>query len=286
MKMTTAELLKDLIESGYVEEYFTSQLPEIQLEPGRANYSVHCPFHDDTTASMSIEIDKGLCICHVGCVQGSVFDFRMKQDGVTLAETVTRFASELVAHTKKDKQCPAVEKKPKLPKATEPQVSLNDVERWHRQLFDNLENAEILKELYTRGLTKETIAKFQLGADTDLFAKGTVQGRCLVIPILGRGDVVSVKKVLHRDGERHFKTIGRSKVLLNIDALLNTGDERVFICEGETDCMRLVQDGLLAVTSCGGALSWDGNWKTYFQSRDVILVFDSDKTGQIGRAHV
>ena len=285
MKTNAAALLKDLVESGYIKEYFTQQFPDLNPEPGRDSYSVLCPFHGDSRESMSLDVAKGLFICHVGCAQGSVFDFRMKKEDITLAEALRRFTEELSVYRRTNGDTKSSDEKPETKKAPEQPVTMADVQRWSRQLSEP-QYAEILEGLRKRGLTKETNERFLLGAGIDAFSRGTITGKCLVIPVVHKGVLVTVKKILYKDGDRYFKTIGKSKVLYNKDVLSETTDSCLFVCEGELDCMRLAQERLPAVTSCGGALSWDERWRALFKGRDVVLVFDSDRTGRNGASKV
>ena len=38
----------------------------------KPQFNIECPFHEDTHASCSINVDKGKWICFVGCGQGSL----------------------------------------------------------------------------------------------------------------------------------------------------------------------------------------------------------------------
>jgi putative DNA primase/helicase len=58
-----------------IRKYFESRLPGQRLEPRR---NVRCPFHDDRTASLSLNLDKGLFNCHANCGSGGLVDFEME----------------------------------------------------------------------------------------------------------------------------------------------------------------------------------------------------------------
>ena len=45
-------------------------------------FNIECPFHDDMSPSLSINIEKGMWICHVGCGQGSIKYFLSKYLGI------------------------------------------------------------------------------------------------------------------------------------------------------------------------------------------------------------
>ena len=51
---------------------------DIDVPFGTDEFNILCPFHSDTVASCSINIDKGVWICHAGCGQGSLKYFLAK----------------------------------------------------------------------------------------------------------------------------------------------------------------------------------------------------------------
>lgn len=52
--------------------------------------TARCPFHEDRTASLSVNVTSGLWHCHAGCGGGSVIDLIAKFDGVTAIEVLKR----------------------------------------------------------------------------------------------------------------------------------------------------------------------------------------------------
>lgn len=50
--------------------------------------SVRCPFHEDRTASLSINLQHGGWRCHAGCGSGDWLGFHMKLSGKAFAEAV------------------------------------------------------------------------------------------------------------------------------------------------------------------------------------------------------
>ncbi len=51
---------------------------------------VKCPFHEDKTASMSVDTVKGLWNCFAGCGGGSVIDLIAKLDGISIGDVLKR----------------------------------------------------------------------------------------------------------------------------------------------------------------------------------------------------
>ena len=58
----------------------------IDVPFGTEQFNLLCPFHSDTVASCSINIEKGVWICHAGCGQGSLKYFLTKVLQISLDE--------------------------------------------------------------------------------------------------------------------------------------------------------------------------------------------------------
>ena len=69
--------------SAQKRAYFEARLPGQKLAPDGRNSSVRCIFHSDRTASLSINLDKGVWRCHAGCGQGGILDFEKKFSNCT-----------------------------------------------------------------------------------------------------------------------------------------------------------------------------------------------------------
>jgi len=52
----------------------------VDVPVGVDEVSILCPFHDDTSESCSINLDKGVWICFAGCGQGSLKSFRLSKE--------------------------------------------------------------------------------------------------------------------------------------------------------------------------------------------------------------
>ena len=49
--------------------------------PNEEQVIIHCPFHEDSRQSCSINLEKGVWICFAGCGQGSLKYFIYKLSG-------------------------------------------------------------------------------------------------------------------------------------------------------------------------------------------------------------
>lgn len=59
-------------------------------------------------------------------------------------------------------------------------------------------------------------------------------------------------------------------------------EKRVLIVEGENDCMACWSHNLPAVTSTGGANSFQESWGELFKDKEVIIIYDNDNAGCMG----
>lgn len=151
----------------------------------------------------------------------------------------------------------------------------------HKNLMEG--GGKVLLDTYfytKRGFSDQTLHRFQLGWD----------GRNIVIPIFNANDEC-VNFKLKRDptlptqSNGMFQLTGRGKKRLFNEVVIKKKQERVIICEGEWDCMLLDQYGYAAVTSTGGALSFDPSWVSAFSKAEKIYIcFDRDRNqaGQKG----
>ena len=87
-------------------------------------------------------------------------------------------------------------------------------------------------------------------------------------------------------GERRIAwAFGSNGELWRQDRLALPDVRRVFICEGETDCMSLLDVGVesgadVAVVAIPGASCWRQEWNALFAGRDVLVATDADSAGE------
>lgn len=156
-------------------------------------------------------------------------------------------------------------------------VNIREVEAHHQLLLKDQEMLRYVHE--TRGLTQDTIYKYKLGMES---------GR-LWIPIRGTGEIYHNVRRHSITGKTKFgKTIGYgigyNRVRLWPAESLNA--DTIWICEGELDCLVLLQLGFSAVTGTGGAGSWKPEWVKSFVGKRVRIVYDVDAAGLEGSRKV
>ena len=52
----------------------------------KEQFTLQCPFHEDTVDSCSINTEKGVWICFAGCGQGTLYSFLMKYLNLSFEE--------------------------------------------------------------------------------------------------------------------------------------------------------------------------------------------------------
>lgn len=92
-----------VLENLNIRAYYSSELPGIRWNESGMGLAL-CPFHDDTRASLSINLHTGQFKCF-GCdTKGSVFDFYMKRHGVDYKIAFNALAKEAGLATEPEKK--------------------------------------------------------------------------------------------------------------------------------------------------------------------------------------
>jgi DNA primase len=149
------------------------------------------------------------------------------------------------------------------------------VAAWHSALLDSREAQQYLSD---RGLPKATWERFWLGYKQD-------DPVGIVIPYrAANGKVITAKMRRVGEGKPKYLTVGHDfplpaprRHIYNARVLLTA--DRVFVTEGEFDCMVLDQLGLAAV-SIPGVSSFEDAWIHLFRGCDVQIAFDGDDPGK------
>lgn len=150
---------------------------------------------------------------------------------------------------------------------------------------ENLQGEVAEKLVKNRNLSLETLHEHMIGYNptTDEY----------IVPTMDKHnvDVLSIKRFGILDtGEKYFLNLsGSHHYLFNSHLLTDYDRSTVFLLEGEWDCMAMFEaiqqlsskrgqkDNYIAV-SVPGATTFKDEWIELFKDRDVIVVFDNDKT--------
>jgi AAA domain-containing protein/CHC2-type zinc finger protein len=83
--------LSELTEQQY-RAYFENRLSQNKLRKSGRGFMALCCFHNDSTPSLSISMEKGVWKCHSGCGSGGVLDFEMKFSSCDKETAIARIA--------------------------------------------------------------------------------------------------------------------------------------------------------------------------------------------------
>jgi DNA primase len=129
---------------------------------GPGQYMARCCFHEERTASMSVDADKKLFHCF-GCgASGDVFKFVMDTEGLDFVGALESLAQRFgVQLTVEDEDPAAVERRRERERLLE--VLERAASYYERLLWDSAEAAPARAYLLDRGLTEETLRTFRVG---------------------------------------------------------------------------------------------------------------------------
>jgi hypothetical protein len=124
-----------------------------------------------------------------------------------------------------------------------------------------------------RRIKPETIEFFQIGLD--------LQGN-LQFPFFNEhGLLVGYKyRAIPPRDKMMWRTKGADLCLFNIQNVLK--EQKVYITEGEIDCLGLWQAGCFSVANPLGAMGWNDDWNKFLDKKEIVVVYDNDKAGQMG----
>lgn len=233
-------------------------------EPGPdGEWDLHCPLHDDANRSARLNVDGGVWYCHASC------------GGGTVADLIARRSDWIAPPTDLDVRSASAGRR--MPPQA---LSEADVARWHDAFRDDEGLVSALSAL--RNIGRGTLLRFEIGFDS--------AGDCYTIPVRDAdGTLVNVRRY------QPFPTPGRRRGIWNttghgtparlwpIDQL---AAETIIVCEGEFDCLSLIDRGFAAITKTSGAKTWRGQWSPLFAGKTVYVCHDCDRPGQDANAKI
>ena len=286
---------------------------------GSARFKALCPFHQEKTASFSIDVAKNLWHCF-GCGKGGdVIALVRELENLTFVETVERLASKIGMQLTYEEVSPsqraAATKKMRLIAAHREAVAF-----FHDQLMSSPDGKAAREYLKKRGLSKETVEAFQLGwapdkweelsrhlskkrfSHDELLEAGLAsksdrsgiidrfRGRVMFPtfdvtgePVAFGGRVLDESKTPKylNTSETPIFQKGRMMYGLNWAKRSLPAAGRAIVVEGYMDVIALHQAGVTeAVATNGTAMSADHfSLLKRFEPKAVVVAFDSDQAG-------
>lgn len=139
--------------------------------------------------------------------------------------------------------------------------------------------------MHKRGITDEVIEKFGIELVED-----SPVGKGIKIPVRNAEGVVLFNKYrrdpLSDEKPKYAYDRGGKVSLFGLHELVsNENDLRTLLTEGEMDCLVAHSKSINALTSTGGAMSFQAEW-SWLNSEDTIIAFDNDDAGAQGTVRV
>ncbi len=288
---------------------------QVRLKRAGRNFVGLCPFHNEKTPSFSVNAERGFFHCF-GCgAGGSVFDFIMRVEGLTFAETLEslarRYGIVLPEPTRNSGPPPGEREALVL-------VNQTAAEFFEHVLWKTEEGAVAREYLKTRGIADETARAFMLG-----YAPARPANFAGVIAKRGMLEAALKAGLVKRYDERPPYDMFRGRLMFPIrDALgrviglsgrvldqslpkyINSTDspiyskaralygiyearqtiakaDRAILVEGNIDVIALWQAGFKeTVAPLGTALTVDQLRLLARYSRNIFACFDGDTAGR------
>jgi DNA primase len=279
-------------------------------------YQGLCPFHNEKSASFSVNPELGVYHCF-GCqASGDSITFLRELDHIDFIDAVERLAARAGITLRYD-DAKANQDRQKRTRLVEAMRAA--VEIYHDRLLTSADAGQARAYLRSRGFDGDAARRFQLGwapdgydvvtralldrkfSRDDLAAVGlTFTNRAnrmqdqfrsrLMFPIFDRqGDPVAFGgRTLTGDGPKYKNSpetplYHKSRILygLNWAKAEISARDAVVICEGYTDVMAFALSGVPnAVATCGTALTEDHVQVLKNFTRHIVLAYDADNAGQ------
>lgn len=229
-----------------------------------------CPFHDEKSGSCVVDAERFHCF---GCgAKGDVFDYLQQRHGCDRKEAARRGAE--LANMSPQPVCGITPRErasvAALYQLTDAELTLatNAAEKL-------LRNPQLIERIAKhRGWKAETIRNIALEPSI-----GYHDDKLAFLYDTG------VKLRWRENGERNFKfEFGKAQSLWRQTYIIGT-TRTVYVCEGETDCISMLDAGIeadetSAVVALPGATIIRREWADLFKGKHAILCFDNDKAGQ------
>lgn len=239
-------------------------------------WALHCPLHDDSNASASVNFERGVWNCFAGCPGGEVGELVWRLNQLEQTEITSEGATGGFTASVTDINAA---RRRKRNSNSIPLPTMGAVNGWHQYLLDHQDLLDYLEA--RRGITRDTVVRFMIGYDSE------PRNEAFTIPMFNAdGNLVNVKWYRPDPGEKNkmWGCTKHNEARLYPMAAMK-GAKEIYVCEGEMDALILNQYGFPAVTGTGGSeVSVKREWAPFFEGLTVYLVYDRDKAGEKGAA--
>lgn len=271
---------------GNVQQ-FLEDLLGTKLDPrgGNGNASTKCVCHDDSTNSMSVEVNNGLWFCHAQGTGGNLAKMiqLVRKCDVTEAYKIAAQAGitkdQILDGAKQKKQSDTRETDFKP-------VPQEIVDLYIRNLFGRQDLRD--RALRDFGWTEETIKRFSLGYDFNT--------KRYTIPIPAKNGTWANVRLYNPDTVDGKMKVTSYNVDFGISRLYPQEypeADVVILVEGEKDSILTNQmldvndvQSTIAITHTTGAGTWKKHWAKRFEGKEVWICYDQDEAGDAAPARV
>jgi|Deesub1362A_J573_1020465.scaffolds.fasta_scaffold06867_2 putative DNA primase/helicase len=282
------------------EEILRELVPHVRRS-GRALLA-RCPFpgHEDRHPSFQYdpERDRYRCWSHPYDAEagGDLVDLWARLNGVPETEALKRFIERYAPEKARGRGDGAARKKRRSSGGSRRQGRDTYVPEADLEALEPLPETWIERLETKRGWTREIIQALDLRLWRP--PKGMKdQSPRVAIPIRDdEGRLINIR--LYRPGGAKRNKVlswwrgkGREKISYGHPPRLwpapsQWGPGRLWLVEGEPDCICALSRGLNAVSATGGAGTWRPEWGQHFRGREVVVCYDADPAGRKGAAKV
>lgn len=255
------------------EAFFLNELKNIQRRGQEIKAS--CPFtelhesHTDNNPSLTVNLAKGVYYCNTCHSKGNIHTMYRHLYGLTSEEAWFKLGDAL--------QIP----RPDSSKPTRPDIEPGLVTSYHAALMKLTGPIRsVLRE--RRGLTDDTLRRFQLGWD----------GERVTIPVYDEyNTLVNFRRYKWNSNEDQWKvlnyvdeyenTYGEVRIF-GLDRVVDPTLEYVVWSEGEMDRIINEQHGFPTACATSGAGTFKPDWTKYFRNKKrVYIAQDNDEAGRL-----
>ena len=255
------------------EAFFMNELKNIQRRG--QEIKAECPFKElhesqtDNNPSLTVNLAKGVYYCNSCHSKGNIHTMYKHLYGLSNEEAWFQLGDAL--------KIP----RPDGTKPTRPDIDVGLIQEYHQKLMSLTGPIrDMLKE--RRGLTDETLKRFQLGWD----------GERITIPIYDEyNTLVNFRRYKWNSTDDQWKVLnyvdeynnsyGEVRIF-GIDQVVDPEVEYIVWAEGELDRICAEQHGFPTACATSGAGTWKPDWTKLFRNKKrVYLAQDNDEAGRI-----
>ncbi len=285
----------------------------VALTPKGGNLFGLCPFHNEKTASFSVNTGKQIYYCF-GCHKGGgVINFIMDVENLSFPEAVEFLAKRagMEVPQRENRDDSAERQRKRL-------LQLNkETARWYYEVLLSDEGKAVREYLDKRRISRKVAVNFGMGAapnawdrllqemthrgysKQELLSAGLIVANKnggfydkfrnrLMLPVIDhRGDVVGFgSRVIDNSEPKYMNTTEtpvyhKRQVLYGLHLAKKTKRPNIILCEGNLDVVTLHQAGFdNAVASMGTALTVEQTRLLSRFTRELVLCYDNDNAGQ------